>query len=71
MPGKRIEFDRETMVVLDQLADDRMATIQELVDEAITDLLRKHRRPVGLKAQLKQSTQNSVRANTKSPRRRQ
>jgi hypothetical protein len=55
MPGKRIEFDRETLHVLEQLADDRMATIQELVDEAITDLLKKHGRPVGLKAQLKQS----------------
>jgi hypothetical protein len=61
MPGKRIEFDRETLLVLQELADDRMASLQELVDEAITDLLKKHHRPVGLKAQLKQSVERRVR----------
>ena len=32
------------------LARDRMATFQELADEAFADLLKKHGRPVGLKA---------------------
>ena len=61
MPGKRIEFDQETLLVLQELADDRTASIQELVDEAITDLLKKHHRPMGLKAQLKQSAERRVR----------
>jgi len=34
MPGKRVNIDDETWVVLDLLARDRMATFQELADEA-------------------------------------
>lgn len=57
MPRRKlIEFDPETMLALEQLAADRMATIQELADEAFTDLLRKHKRPVGLRQALKEST---------------
>jgi hypothetical protein len=52
---KQIEFDGETYLALSELASDRMATFQELADEAFADLLRKHGRPVGLKAALKQS----------------
>jgi len=52
---KQIEFDRDTFIALTELGGDRMATFQELADEAFADLLRKHRRPVGLKAALKQS----------------
>ena len=37
------------------LAKDRMATFQELADEAFRDLLEKHNRPVGLKSALRQS----------------
>ena len=55
MPGKRIHIDDETWPVLDLLARDRMMTFQELVDEAFADLLKKHGRPVGLKAALRQS----------------
>ena len=55
MPGKRVTIDDETWTVLDLLARDRMATFQELADEAFADLLRKHGRPVGLKAALRQS----------------
>lgn len=57
---KVIEFDAETYPVLKQLAEDRSATIQELADEAFADLLKKHRRPVGLKAQLKASSAESL-----------
>jgi hypothetical protein len=55
MPGKRVNIDDETWTVLDLLAKDRMASFQELADEAFADLLKKHGRPVGLKAALRQS----------------
>lgn len=55
MPGKRIQIDEETWRALDLLARDRMMDFQELADEAFRDLLRKHDRPVGLKAALRQS----------------
>ncbi len=57
---KQIEFDRETFLALIELASDRMSTIQELADEAFADLLKKHGRPVGLKAALKQSASDSA-----------
>jgi hypothetical protein len=52
---KLIEFDEETWVALDLLARDRLSSVQELVDEAIRDLLEKHHRPVGLRAGLRES----------------
>jgi hypothetical protein len=52
---KLIAFDDETWMALDVLARDRMSTIQELADEAFADLLKKHHRPVHLRAALKQS----------------
>ena len=55
MPGKRVNIDDETWAVLDLLARDRMATFQELADEAFADLLKKHGRPVGLRAALRKS----------------
>jgi len=55
MPGKRVQIDDETWAALDLLARDRMATFQELADEAFADLLKKHGRPVGLKAALRKS----------------
>ena len=60
MPGKRIEIDAETWPVLDLLARDRMMTFQELADEAFADLLKKHGRPVTLKAALRQSAGRSA-----------
>jgi hypothetical protein len=55
VPGKRVRFDDETWAALDLLARDQMKDFQELADEAFGDLLRKHKRPVGLKAALRQS----------------
>jgi hypothetical protein len=55
MPGKRVQIDAETWAVLDLLARDRMMTFQEVADEAFGDLLKKHGRPVGLKAALRKS----------------
>jgi non-homologous end joining protein Ku len=52
---KLIAFDDDTFDKLKQLARDRMATIQELADEAFADLLRKHGIPVDLKDALRKS----------------
>ena len=55
MPRKLIDFDDETMSALTQLGRDRMATIQELADEAFADLLKKHGVPIDLKDALRKS----------------
>jgi hypothetical protein len=60
VPGKRVQIDDEIWHVLDVLARDRMMTFQELADEAFTDLLKKHDRPVTLKAALRRSAQLSA-----------
>ena len=52
---RRIEFDAGTWNALDRLSKDRMASIQELADEAFRDLLKKHRRPTTLKDMLRES----------------
>lgn len=55
MRRKKIQFDNDVYLALQQLANDRMATFQELADEAFADVLKKHKRPVGLADALKQS----------------
>ena len=60
LPRKLIAFDPETWMALDLLAQDRMASIQELADEAFADLLKKHHRPTTLKAALRESSRVSV-----------
>jgi hypothetical protein len=74
MPGKRVNIDDQTWAVLDLLARDRMATFQELADEAFADLLKKHGRPVDLKAALRRSAGASAPViklkNRKNPRKR-
>lgn len=55
MPGKRIQIDDESWAALDLLAHERMMTFQELADEAFADLLKKHGRPVDLRAALRRS----------------
>jgi hypothetical protein len=52
---KLIDFDDETMAALTQLGRDRMATIQDLADEAVADLLKKHGVPINLKDALRKS----------------
>jgi non-homologous end joining protein Ku len=59
---KLIAFDDDTFDKLKQLARDRMATLQELADEAFADLLKKHGIPVDLKDALRKSA-----ALTKAP----
>jgi len=55
MPGKRVQLDEETWTALRLLAAERMMTFQELADEAFADLLKKHGRPVDLRAALRKS----------------
>lgn len=64
MRGKRIQIDDETWAALDLLGRDRMMTFQELADEALRDLLRKHGRPATLKAALRQSLGESATVHT-------
>jgi hypothetical protein len=52
---KLIAFDDDTFDKLKQLARDRMATFQELADEAFADLFKKHGIPVDLRDALKKS----------------
>lgn len=52
---KLIGFDDDTLAKLTQLGRDRMATFQELADEAFADLLKKHGVPTDLKDALRKS----------------
>ena len=52
---KLIAFDEDTFDKLKQKGRDRMATMQELADEAFADLLRKHGIPIDLKDALRKS----------------
>jgi hypothetical protein len=63
---KLIAFDEATFSALKLLASDRMATLQELADEAFSDLLKKHGRPTDLKDALRQSLRR-IPANDRAP----
>ena len=52
---KLIAFDDDTYAQLTQLSRDRMATLQDLADEAFADLLAKHGVPRDLKDALRRS----------------
>jgi hypothetical protein len=52
---KLIAFDPETWQAMTLLSRDSMKSLQELADEAFSDLLKKHRRPTGLRQQLRES----------------
>ena len=56
---KLIAFDEDTFHKLTQLSRDRMATIQELADEAFADVLKKHGIPIDLKDALRKSAVQS------------
>ena len=56
---KLIDFDDDTFDKLKQLGRDRMATLQELADEAFADLLKKHGIPIDLKDALRKSASAS------------
>jgi uncharacterized protein with von Willebrand factor type A (vWA) domain len=57
---KLIAFDEDTAAKLKQLARDRMATFQELADEAFADLLKKHGIPIDLKDALRKSARRGA-----------
>ncbi len=65
MPGKIVSFDDDTLFRLNELGRNRMATFQELADEAFADPLKKHGVPMDLKDALKKS----VKATPKDKRR--
>ena len=65
---KLIAFDDDTLDKLTQLGRDRMATFQELADEAFADLLKKHGIPVDLKDALRKSARLSKDAAPKKTR---
>lgn len=56
---KLISFDDDTLDKLTQLGRDRMATIQELADEAFADILKKHGVPIDLKDALRKSVKGA------------
>jgi hypothetical protein len=56
---KLIAFDAETFNALELLRRDRMATFDELADEAFRDLLNKHGRPTDLRTALRRSVSAS------------
>ncbi|MBU6463348.1 MAG: hypothetical protein KGK01_06775 [Bradyrhizobium sp.] len=60
---KLIAFDDDTFDKLTQLGRDRMATVQDLADEAFADILKKHGIPIDLKDAFRKSV---TRANNKS-----
>jgi hypothetical protein len=53
---RRIALAPDASHALDQLAHDTGRSIHDLADEAICDLLKKHRRPRSLLEALRQST---------------
>jgi hypothetical protein len=65
---KLIAFDDDTFDKLKQLARDRMATFQELSDEAFADLLKKHGIPIDLKDALRKSARLTADSPGKSDR---
>jgi hypothetical protein len=56
---KMVKIDTASLKALELLAADRTVGLQDLVDEAIGDLLRKHRRPVTTKEMFAQSLKGS------------
>jgi hypothetical protein len=56
---KLIAFDDDTLDKLKQLGRDRMATLQELADEAFADLMKKHGIPLDLQDALRKSARSN------------
>ncbi len=55
MPRKLIEFHVEDLRTLQELAEDRSSSLQELIDEAVRDVLTKHGRFTDLRSALTHS----------------
>ncbi len=67
---KLIELDPETWHALQLLGRDSMKTLQELADEAFSDLLSKHGRPVTLREALRASARRLPANDEPGPRKR-
>jgi non-homologous end joining protein Ku len=63
---KLIAFDDDTFDKLKQLARDRMATFQELADEAFADLMKKHGIPIDLRDALRKSARLAAKPSKKN-----
>ncbi len=57
MPGKRVHLNSVVLEAMALLGADEGKSFQELAEEAFSDLLKKYRRPVGLRNALRQSLQ--------------
>lgn len=60
MARKLIAFHDEDRRAMEDLAEDRSATFQELMDEAVRDLLKKHGRYTDLKSALRASAEKPL-----------
>jgi hypothetical protein len=58
---KMVNIDTATVEALERLAADRKLSFQDLVEEAVADLLKKHRRPVTTKEMFSASLSESRR----------
>jgi Ribbon-helix-helix protein, copG family len=58
---KMVNIDTATVEALERLAADRKLSFQDLVEEAVADLLKKHRRPVTTKEMFSASLNESRR----------
>jgi hypothetical protein len=61
MPAKRIVLDGVVMQAIELLGRDLGKDFVDLSDEAFRDLLKKHRRPIGLRDALRQSLRKTAR----------
>lgn len=55
---KLVGFHDEDRRALEELAEDRSTTFQELMDEAVRDLLKKHGKYTDLKSALRASSES-------------
>ena len=71
MPSKRVQIAPDMWASIKLLAKDRMVTFQELFDEAMRDLLKKHGIPASLKEALSKSAARHEAKERKKPQKRQ
>lgn len=55
MPGKRVQFDQETLQAIKNLLTREGMRFEQLADEAFKDVLKKYGQPIGLMASLRKS----------------
>jgi predicted transcriptional regulator len=70
MPRKLIRFHPEDFRALEQLAEDRSSSLQELMDKAVSDFLEKSGRPTNLREALRESASKSAPQLRKRPAKR-